>query len=305
MKFFHTWRNIDPTCRNGVVVIGNFDGVHRGHARVIQTAIDLAKSQGKPSLLLTFEPHPDAYFRPAAETFRITPVHAKVRAIAALNPNALCVLRFDSALAHTSARDFVSDILINGLHASHLVVGQDFCFGDKREGCVAFLRENYPDLPVTAVEQLRDDSNEIISSSRIRAFLRDGEARRAANLLGRPFEIEGRVIHGFQRGRTLGFPTINIAPNASILPKIGVYAAQIIIDGAVYDGIANIGFRPTVQGSGVLLEAHIFNFDKDVYGKRVRVRLIAFVREEKRFASLEELRQNIAMDCQKVREILK
>lgn len=305
MRFFHNLKNIDDSCKNAVAVIGNFDGVHSGHMHVLQTALDIAKKQNKPSLLLTFEPHPDAFFRPAAEKFRITPVHAKVRAVSTVGLDALCVLRFDSALAEMSASDFVKDILVNGLHVSHIVVGQDFCFGKKREGNAAFLKKNFPDLPVTFVEQLRDKTGEIISSSRIRSFIRDGRTERAANLLGRPFEMEGRVIHGFKRGRTIGFPTLNIAPNASIIPKIGVYAAKILIDNEPYDGIANIGFRPTVQGTNVLLEAHIFDFDRDIYGKRVRVQLFSFIREEKRFSSLDELKQKIIADSAKAKEILK
>ena len=305
MRFFHSVKNIDASYQNAVTVIGNFDGVHLGHQHVIQTACDIAAADKKPSVLITFEPHPDAFFRPGAETFRITPVHAKVRALSRFALDALCVLRFDDSLARLSATDFVSQILIKGLKTAHVVVGADFCFGKKREGNIAFLRKRFPELPVTSVAQIRDANGEIVSSSRIRAFIRDGSVRKAAVLLGRPFEIEGRVIHGFKRGRAIGFPTINIAPNASILPQIGVYAAEILIDGIAYDGIANVGYRPTVDGKGVLLEAHVFNFDQDVYGKRIRVRLIEFIRKEKRFASLEELGQNIAADSLKAEEILK
>ena len=158
---------------------------------------------------------------------------------------------------------------------------------------------------ITAVQKLRDQNGEIISSSRIRSFLRDGEVEKASGLMEHPFEIEGYVIHGAQRGRKMGFPTINIEPNDSILPRIGVYAATVEIDGQLFNAIANIGTRPTVNGESVLLEAHILNFNKDLYGKRLRVKLVTFIRPEIRFNSMNELKDQIVLDVQTVKRILK
>lgn len=167
------------------------------------------------------------------------------------------------------------------------------------------MREHYPSLPVTAVQKLRDQNGEIISSSRIRSFLRDGEVEKASGLMEHPFEIEGYVIHGAQRGRKIGFPTINIEPKESILPRIGVYAATVEADGRTFRAVANIGTRPTVNGEGVLLEAHLLGFNGDLYGKRLRVRLITFIRPEVRFNSMEELKEQIIRDTQTVKRILK
>ena len=298
MRFFHSWQKIPSAYRNAVVAIGNFDGFHKGHRAVVEQAVAIARKENRPVVLMTFEPHPSGFFRPGGRTFRITPIRSKVRAICELPIDAFCVFHFNKSFADMSARDFVENVLINGLHAAHIVVGEDYGFGKNRQGDVTYMRKNYPDLPVTAVKKLRDQNGEIISSSRIRAFLRDGEVEKASGLMEHPFEIEGFVIHGAQLGRTLGFPTINIEPADSILPRIGVYAAEVDIDGTSYKAIANIGFRPTVNGGNVLLEAHILNFNGDLYGRRLRVRLRTFIRPEVRFQSVEELKAQIMKDIQ-------
>ena len=305
MRFFHSWQNVPAEYQNAVVAIGNFDGYHKGHQRIVEEAVKIAKETNRPAVLMTFEPHPNAFFRPSAHSaFRLTPVRTKVRAISRLPMSAFFVFAFNAPFANMSAKDFVQNVLIDGLHASRIVVGDDYGFGKNREGDIEFLRKNFPNLPVTAVTKLRDEHDEIISSSRIRSFIRDGRVDVAAKLMGRPFEIEGRVIHGFKRGRTLGFPTINIDPKDSITPKNGVYAAQVEIDGVFHNAVANIGTRPTVNGEGVLLEAHIIGYDGNLYARRLRVRLIRFIRPERHFSSLEELKQNISSDTQEAQRIL-
>ena len=211
---------------------------------------------------------------------------------------------FNAKTASLSAFSFVKDILVSRLHAGHIVAGEDFGFGLRREGNAVFLKEHFPFLPLTLVEKLKDKNGEIVSSSRIRAFLHDGNIRCANELMKRPFEIEGYVVHGFARGRQIGFPTANITTLSSIIPKKGVYVAKVLLGDCEYKSVVNIGQRPTVNGKDVWLEAHLLNVDMDLYGKRLRILLTDFIRPEKRFASLDELKQNIASDCEKASEIL-
>lgn len=304
MRFFHSWNKIPPEFQNAVIAIGNFDGFHQGHRAVVEKAVEIGEATSKPVMLMTFEPHPSGFFRPCDKTFRITPIRSKVRAICSLPISGFIVLDFNPAFTEMSAESFVENVLIQGIHASHIVVGEDYGFGKNRQGNVAYLKEHYPQLPVTAVSKLRDNNSEIISSSRIRAFVRDGEVSKAAKLMERPFEIEGYVIHGAQLGRKLGFPTINILPKDSILPRLGVYAARVEIDMKFYNAVANIGTRPTVNGEGILLEAHILNYNKDLYGRRLRVQLIEFIRPEQKFDSIEELKNKIMWDAEQVKRIL-
>ena len=305
MRFFHSWQNVPSDFQNAVVAIGNFDGFHKGHRAVVETAVKIADEQKHPVVLMTFEPHPSGFFRPGGRSFRITPIRSKVRAICRLPIDGFFVFNFNRAFADMSAADFIENVLIKGLHAAHIVVGEDYGFGKNRQGDIAFIRKHYPSLPVTAVQKLRDQNGEIISSSRIRSFLRDGEVEKASGLMEHPVEIEGYVIHGQKRGRQIGFPTINIDPKESILPRIGVYAATVETDNQTFKAVANIGTRPTVNGTGVLLEAHLLGFDGDLYGKRLRVRLFTFIRPEVRFDSMEELKAQIIRDTQTVKRILK
>lgn len=304
MIFFHTWNNVPQAYQHAVLAIGNFDGFHLGHKSVIDYAVKLGKEINRPVALMTFEPHPSYFFRPCTQTFRITPIRSKVRAICTLPINAFFVLSFNSALANMTADDFVKNVLIDSLHISALVVGQDYSFGKHREGDIQFLKQNYPEIQVHAVEQKKDNLNEVISSSRIRSFIKMGDMKSASKLMGHSFEIEGYVIHGFKRGRTIGYPTINIAPNESILPKLGVYAARVLIDDKYYPAMANIGCRPTVQGEGILLEAHIIDFNADLYGRRLRVFLDDFIRPEQKFDNLDELKIQISKDIEQARRIV-
>ena len=305
MRFFHSWQKIPPAYQNAVVAIGNFDGFHKGHRVVVEQAVEIAAREKHPVVLMTFEPHPSGFFRPGGKTFRITPIRSKVRAICRLPIDAFCVFPFNKSFAAMSPDDFVENVLIKGLHAAHIVVGEDYGFGKNRQGDVAYMRRKYPDLPVTAVKKLRDQNGEIISSSRIRSFLRDGQVEKASELMEHPFEIEGYVLHGAQLGRQIGFPTINIDPADSIVPKNGVYAACVDIDGHLFNAIANIGYRPTVNGKTLLLEAHILNFDGDLYGRRLRVRLLTFIRPEIHFQSVGELKAQIIKDSEHIKRISK
>jgi riboflavin kinase / FMN adenylyltransferase len=310
LRIFRHFTGLPPDARGAAVAIGNFDGVHLGHQAVIETAVQKARALDVPAAVLTFEPHPRMLFKPDSEPFRLTPLRPKAHAIEALGVDILVVLAFDQALSQKSAEDFVDDVLMIGMAASHVVVGADFVFGHDRRGTVDRLIQmgGRARFAVTALAPVGGPDGTIYSSTAVRQALKAGEPRRAAALLGRAWEIEGRVEHGDERGRQLGFPTANIALGDYLRPAFGVYAVEAGIDlGAAtqwHSGVANLGRRPTVAGQIERLEVHLFDFDADLYGRHLRVRLIEFLRPEKKFDGLDALRAQIAQDSARAREIL-
>lgn len=299
------WRALPPDARGGTVALGNFDGVHRGHAAVL-----LAAHQARPDLplaALTFEPHPREHFRPDDPPFRLTLLPAKAAALAALGARHVHALPFGPELAAMEAETFVEAVLHRGLGAKHLACGADFAFGHRRGGDVAFLRDaaERRGIGLTVVPHL-DDAEGPISSTRVRRLLQDGYPERAAALLGRPFGITGVVAHGDKRGRTIGFPTANIFLGRHLEPARGVYAVRATLPGgAVVGGVANLGRRPTAGGDPVSrLEAHLFDWQGDLYGQEVSVALLHFLREERRFDGFDALRAQIAADARAAREWL-
>ena len=299
-----------PSLRGGVVAIGNFDGVHRGHQAVISRAATLAAGFGAPRAVLTFEPHPRRFFRPEIPPFLLTPFRAKAQLLAALGVEMLAVQRFDAAFAHLDADAFIRRILVDGLAARHVVVGYDFTFGHERSGNVDVLKRagSQYGFGVTAVGPVASADGEIFSSTNIRDYLVGGKPGHAAALLGRPFEIHGMVLGGDRRGRTIGFPTANLTLGGYIRPAFGVYAvrAGVETEGRIawHDGVANLGLRPTVDGSRLLLETHLFDFARDIYNTHLRVALIEFIRPEQKFSGLDALKAQIAEDCVAARSIL-
>lgn len=296
-----------PGAAGAVLALGNFDGVHRGHRAVIGRAQSVARRLNAPLGVLTFEPHPRNLFQPDAPPFRLTPFRSKARLLAGLGLDLTVALRFDPALAAKLAQDFVMDILVEGLRAAHVVVGYDFVFGHKRGG-TPYVLDHMSDLEgfgLTVVEPVAEGSD-IFSSTLIRQHLAGGLPRAAAELLGHWWEIEGRVKTGFRRGRTIGFPTANLALGDYIRPALGVYAvrAQIAGDGRWLDGAANLGRRPTVGGTDENLEVHLFDFAGDIYGKWLRVQLVDYIRPERKFSGLEELTAQIARDSAAARDLL-
>jgi len=296
--------------RGAAIAVGNFDGVHRGHRAVIGEAGRIAKSLGVPWAVLTFEPHPRNVFAPQTPPFRLTPFHAKAREIAGLGVDHLVVQRFSVDFSRIEAEDFVRRIVIDGLGAKHVVCGYDFVFGHDRRGDGEMLLHMGKDngFGFTCVSQVRDGENEGYSSTRARNCLRNADPRGATHVLGRPFEIEGRVRTGDRRGRTIGFPTANLALNSYVRPANGVYAVRVGMEEngeTVWrPGVANIGHRPTFAGADVILEAHLFDFAGDLYGRRVRVALVDFLRPERKFDGIAELKAQIAEDCEQARIIL-
>lgn len=297
--------------RGASVAVGNFDGVHRGHRAVIAEAGQAAHAQGLPWAVLTFEPHPRRLFQPDLPPFRLTPMRAKARLIAELGVDFLIVQRFDRAFAGVSAETFVDNVLVRAIGARHVVSGYDFVFGRGRGGDCALLLKMGAErgFDFTAVRPVADEQGEALSSTRVRACLAAGDAKGAAHVLGRPFEIEGRVRRGAARGRTLGFPTANLALGPYQRPKLGVYAVRVGLEtpgGMVWlPGVANLGRRPTFGDRlDEVLEVFLFDFEGDLYGRRLRVRLIDYVRPERRFDGPASLKAQIAADSAKARAIL-
>ena len=301
---------LEAADRGAVVAIGNFDGVHLGHQLVIRRAGEIARAAGAPLAVLTFEPHPYHVFNPAVPPFRLTPLRAKAHLIETLGVDLLFVLHFDLALAQVSAEDFVRDVIVAGAAASHVLVGYDFHFGHKRRGTPTLLQQEGArhGFGVTVVSPIEATKGVVYSSTRIRRHLTEGRPREAAVLLGRPFEIEGRIEAGDRRGRTIGFPTANLMLGDYLRPAGGVYVVRIAIEGegplAWRPGVANLGTRPTVGGTDLRLEAHLFDFAGDLYGKHLRVALIEHLRPERKFAGLDDLKAQIAADAGQARAIL-
>ena len=327
MKIFRHFDDVPPALRGAVVAIGNFDGVHRGHRALIAEAKMQAEARRSPLAVLSFEPHPQEYFRllhqvgglaPAGpECFRLTPLRTKARLLADLGVDALLALTFDGDMARRSPEDFVLNVLVEGLGISGAVVGHDFEFGQKRAGNLATLAYmgEMEGFSVTAFDAVTAHSSneksgdEKISSTLIRRLLKEARPEEAARLLGHPWAVEARVEHGDARGRTLGFPTANMHLGHCLAPAFGVYAVRVnILEGdravARHDGVANFGVRPMYQVEVPLMETHLFDFDGDLYGKYLSVELIRYIRPEAKFAGLPELIDQIGTDAAKAREIL-
>ena len=296
--------------RGAVVAAGNFDGVHLGHQAVLAETRALAEKLAAPFAVLTFEPHPRAVFQPGLPPFRLTPFRVKSLVLESLGIDLLFTLHFDPAFAQKSAEDFVAEILVQGLGAKAVVVGYDFVFGHKRRGTPALLEAegSKHGFAVKIVAPVSGQGGVVYSSTQIREHLVAGRSREAAVLLGRPWEIDGRVDVGDKLGRTIGFPTANIALADYLRPAPGVYAVRAGVEDGTnvvwHDGAANLGWRPTVGGKDLRLETHLFDFSGDLYGKHLRVALIERLRPEQRFDGLDALKAQIAADCIDARQIL-
>jgi riboflavin kinase/FMN adenylyltransferase len=294
--------------RGGVVAIGNFDGVHRGHQVVLERALDEARQLGAPALVLTFDPHPRQVFQPDSPLFRLTPNEMKARLVSALGFDAIVELPFNRDFAAQSAEEFVDRILVSGLGIKHVVTGFDFHFGKDRRGGPAFLMASGEahSFRVSLVDAFRDEGTEVISSSRIRALLEGGDVAQAAGLLGYRYTVAATVTHGKQLGRTLGYPTANMAlPPANGL-RHGIYAVRLRrADGTIHDGVASFGRRPTVDVDGEpLLETFVFDFAGDLYGETCQVSFFGWLRGEEKFDGLDPLLEQIRRDEAEARALL-
>ncbi len=299
------WRAVPSEARGASVALGNFDGVHLGHRAVLAAAH--AARPDAPLAVLSFEPHPRQLFRPHDPPFRLMTAPERAAALADCGVSVLFEMPFDHDFSWLDADAFVTDILCDGLAAAHLACGPDFAFGHRRGGDTALLarRAEAAGIGLTLVPPLTDAAGPI-SSTRIRRDLQDGYPARAAAALGRPWAIGGTVAHGDARGRTIGFPTANIALGEHLEPARGVYAVTAHLpDGRTVPGVANIGRRPTVaSGTESRVEAHLFDFAEDLYGRHVSVALHAFLRDERRFDGLDALKAQIAIDAAQARDVL-
>lgn len=294
--------------RGAVVAIGNFDGAHRGHQAVLEAALSQAERDGRPALVLTFEPHPRRFFRPDESLFVLTPSAMKARLLAELGFDAVVEEPFDAALAGREAEDFVRGLLVERLGIGGAVTGFDFHFGRNRGGGPGFLEEagRRFGFSVTRVEAFGDEGGTVVSSSRIRGLLEAGDAAQAAGLLGYRWTVEAPVVRGRQLGRTLGYPTANMVLAEGVGLKHGIYAVRFRrADGTLFDGVASFGRRPTVEAEGApLLETFLFDFSGDLYGERCAVSLFGFGRGEEKFASLDALVTRMRADEAEARALL-
>ena len=290
------------------MAIGAFDGVHRGHQAVIAEATAAAERLGAPLGVVSFDPHPRRWFQPDAEPFRLMSTDQMARALAGQGVQRLYLLPFDAEMAALSDADFARKVLADGLGVRHAAVGFDFTFGKGRSGSPEALRRYGETLGFSVSAVPRHDGLDglKLSSSAVRAVLKAGDIAGAAAILGRPFAIEGEVIHGDKRGRTIGVPTLNVALGDYVRPAYGVYATRTrLADGRTIDGVASLGVRPMFELETPLLEVWLLDFEGDLYGRTVETELVAFLRGEARFDGLEALKAQIDLDAARARDILK
>jgi riboflavin kinase/FMN adenylyltransferase len=308
MSVYFGHAGLPGAARGAVAALGNFDGVHRGHAAVIDAAKALAAKLGAPAAAAVFTPHPRLTFQPGGDPFALMSDAQRVRALQAEGLTIIHHIAFDRTLAAMTPEMFVEDVLAGGLGLRGVVTGGDFCFGKNRAGNAAALKEIGARFAIEArvAEAVREPGvDHKISSSDVRRALRDGAPQTAAALLGRPFAIEGVVAEGDKRGRTIGFPTANIALGAYVRPAFGVYAvSNRLADGRRVAGVANLGRRPTVNGTEARLETHLFDFAEDLYGQPLEVDLLEFIRGEQKFDGLQALTAQIARDCDTARALM-
>jgi len=307
MRVLRHYRGVPAAARGSAVAIGNFDGLHRGHRAVIGEAGVIAHGAGVPWAALTFEPHPRRFFRPETPPFRLTPFRTKMWRLAEMGVDVAVVLRFDARLATMEAEAFVSRVLVGGLAVRHVVVGPDFAFGHGRRGDAALLHRlahklGFGFTEITAV----GEGAQRLASTGIRALVREGRVAEAIAALGEPFVIEGRVARGAGRGRALGFPTANLSLDGRLHPGPGIFAVRAAIagEGRWHPGIAYVGRRPTFAGERLMLETMLFDFDGDLYGRRLCVAFHERIREDRTFASAEALAAQMTADCREARRIL-
>ncbi|MEM9278766.1 MAG: bifunctional riboflavin kinase/FAD synthetase [Pseudomonadota bacterium] len=295
------------TLKGGVVAIGNFDGVHRGHQAVLSQAVNLAKANSVPATVLTFEPHPRTFFKPDTPVFRLTDAPTKASLLEALGFDCVVEHEFNLDFSGTPAGDFVENVLIDQFAVSHVVTGYDFHFGKGREGSPQFLMQAGEEhgFSATIVTAFSDEGGGVVSSSRIRECLAEGDFAEANGLLGYTYRVSGEVIKGQQLGRTLGYPTANISLPAEANLAHGIYAVRARLeDGSLHNGVASYGRRPTFDNGKALLETFIFDFSGDLYGQQITIYLDSWLRGEEKFDSAEALVEQMDRDSEEAKSFL-
>jgi riboflavin kinase / FMN adenylyltransferase len=311
MRIFRHYRDVPDAYKGAVVAVGNFDGVHLGHQALIGAARDMARERNAPLGVMAFEPHPQEFFRPSPESFRLTPFHAKARLIASLGADVLYAFKFDAEMATMPAEDFVETVLVDALGVGAIVIGRDFQFGKGRAGNVTMLAYmgEMEGFGVTVFDPVLAQGDDKISSTEIRDALKAGKPDVAARLLGHPWAVEGIVMHGDKRGRTIGYPTANMRLDDCLKPAFGIYAVRAhVFDGdrvvESHNGVASFGIRPMFETPTPLLETFLFDFSGDLYGKHLSVELIAYLRAEAKFDSLDALVAQMNADSDRARQLL-
>jgi riboflavin kinase/FMN adenylyltransferase len=304
MELIRGLHNLKPGHRGCVATIGNYDGLHLGHREVLAGLVARA-GPAEPSLVMCFEPTPREFFHREEAPARLSSFREKYRQFAACGVDRFLCLKFDRSIAEMSPEDFIRELLVEGVGVRHLVVGDDFRFGRNRAGDFATLEEagrsfgfEVVDTPSFEIDGLR------VSSTAVRQALAEGRLEEARGMLGRRYAMNGRVVAGRQLGRTLGFPTANIRLGHRLPPLRGVFAVRVGGLGERRDAVANFGTRPTVQGRELLLEVHIFDFDADIYGRRIEVEFVERLRGEKKFDGVEAMTEQVRRDAARAREIL-
>ncbi len=304
LTFVQNLKSLTAGSGGSAVSIGSFDGVHLGHQAVLTELIQQAKSNGLFSVAMTFEPQPREYFNELRAPARLMRLREKVEVLSSLGIDQIVCLKFNKVLRALSAQDFIIRVLVEGLRVKHLIVGDDFRFGCDRSGDFSMLYE-YGKANGFSVKNTDtfESQGERISSTLVRRIINEGDFPRAAELLGRPFEIKGRVMHGKKLGRKLGFPTANININRLRAPLSGVYAVLVKTESEIFEGAANVGIRPTIGDlERPLLEVHIFNFDRDIYGSFLRVEFLHKIRDELKFNDLGRLVTRIQKDMDQIQK---
>jgi riboflavin kinase/FMN adenylyltransferase len=303
MELVRGLHNLRPEHRGCAATIGSFDGIHLGHQAVLTQLAAHGRERRLPVTLITFEPQPREYFMPQEAPPRLTRFREKLEVLQHCGIDRVVCLRFNAYLASLTADEFIQRIMLDGLAVKYLVVGDDFRFGKGRIGDYALLEQagKTHGFPVVTMPTF-NIGNHRVSSTRIRVALNKGDFNSAEALLGRPYWMSGRVAHGDKRGRTIGFPTANIFMHRNAVPVDGVFAVEMCgIDDRPIAGVANVGTRPTVDGSRALLEVHLFDFDRDIYGRHVQVSFLKKLRPERKFESFELLKRQIELDAEQAR----
>lgn len=307
MRWLDHRETVPDSLRGAIIALGNFDGFHLGHQAVAKEAIDWARSEGRPAIIATFDPHPVRFFRPDVPPFRLTTLEQRQELYLAAGATAMLVFHFDGELAGTSAEDFITDVLLDRLGAHGVVSGEDFTFGKGAKGDVALLQGfGAEHCLMSRTVGAVIDGGRAISSSRVREALREGDPEEAARLLTRPFAVRGVVQHGDKRGREIGYPTANLTLENYLRPKYGIYAVtgRILATGQELKGAANVGMRPQFEPPKELLEPYFFDFSGDLYGQEIEVAFHHFLRGEAKFDTLEALTEQMARDCDEARRLL-
>jgi riboflavin kinase/FMN adenylyltransferase len=305
MDVYQGYDHVPPGARGAVVAIGNFDGVHRGHQALIARTREVAASVGARAAVLVFEPHPREFFQPTRPLFRLTPLPQKLKLLEKYGVELTFVIAFEHEFATMSAETFIERVLVAGLGVAHVVIGHDFLFGRSRTGNVeqmVALGKEFG-FGVSVVPPV-GSGGEIFSSSAVRAELAQGDVRGAAEMLGHRWKVEGIVQGGARRGTGLGYPTANIALGKGAALAHGIYAVHVDIEGKRHQGAAYLGTRPTFDDGSPVLEVFLFDFDGDLYGRRIEVEFVEFLRGDRKFDGPEALKAQMDSDCARAREIL-